>query len=165
MSELMVVAYADRNRADDVMKAISQRGDGWLDRNDTVPVIRDKKGRLRIPDQPQTRALAWGALWRKLLEAGATAEETAGGLGKRRSTTAGIPRTFVQTARELVGRANSALIILIRSGTPSLRLPPDIEAILCRSGDNILRAPLSSTQDALLYGVLDVFGPFESGKA
>jgi uncharacterized membrane protein len=161
MSELIIVAYRDRNRATEVIEVLCQLEAGWIDLNDTIVVVRDRKGRLRIPDQPliMGRALAWRALWRRLLQTGVSTGGPASGSRKHRSGAAGIPETLLQAAREMVARGDSALIILVRK-----RLPAHVDEYLSASSVNVLRAPLSTAQDALLYSVLDVQGPVESER-
>jgi uncharacterized membrane protein len=161
MSELMVVAYSDRNRATEVIDVVCRLDNAWLDCNDVIIAERDKKGRLRMPDQPlpQGGPLAWRALWRHLLEPRASSGGPAGGSREHVSGTAGIPEAVLQAARDLVARGDSALILLIRTG-----LPPPVEDILCSSSDSVLRAPLSTAQDALLSSVLDVVGPVEGER-
>jgi uncharacterized membrane protein len=159
MSELLVVAYADREQATEVLETLCRLDIAWIARNYTIAVARDKKGRLRIPDQPQLSGatLTWRALWRRLLAHRSPAGGTAHGPRTQPASTAGIPETFIQSARDLVERSDSALILLIRT-----RLPVHIDEALSRLSGGVARTRLSATQEALLGSVLDVLGPVES---
>jgi uncharacterized membrane protein len=162
MSELMVVAYPDRARATEAMDVVRQLDDGWVALNDTIAVVRDRKGKLRITQPPLTggRAIPWRALWRRILQTGESSSGAqANGSTEHRANVAGIPETFVQGARATIERADSALIIWVRT-----RMPARIYEQICSASEDVLRAQLSSGQDALLYSVLDVLGPAQSER-
>lgn len=152
----MVVAYADRGQAAAVVDAINEVDTHWIEVNDTVVVRRDKKGRLRVAEPrqvPTGGTIPWSALWRWLLQT-STFPCPEGSSGSRPAGGVGIPETFVEAARKKIENGDSALIVWLRT-----TLPAGVVDCLKLPRMDMLRAPLTATQDALLHSVLDVLGP------
>src|SRR3954470_3140989 len=114
MSDLVVVGYADRDRAGSVLHALRTLDSTWADRNDMVAVARDRKGNLRIAERGQIvtgRAVAWSTLWLGLVHSAAAPDAGAPIVVARHAGSVGLPERFVRAVGQMVERGNSAIII------------------------------------------------------
>src|SRR5690349_10961238 len=111
MSELMVVGYSERGQATAVFESMRRIESGWLEHAEVAALVRDRKGKLQIPEPRQLQSVPWSVLWRKLLRSGGDTRNGASNAGTRPSSAVGIPDSFLRDVRAMIPDVDSTLII------------------------------------------------------
>jgi uncharacterized membrane protein len=158
MSELIVIAYDDEQKAEQVRwKLLSLQKEHLVDLEDAVVVTRGKDGKVRLNQIHDVMAasLASGSLWGFLVgliflnpligvAAGAASGALAGAL-----TDIGIDDNFMREVGQTLEPGTSALFVLVRKVTLDKVLPE-----ISDFGGKILRTSLSREQEEKIRAAL-----------
>jgi uncharacterized membrane protein len=158
MSELIVIAYDDEQKAEQVRwKLLGLQKEHLVDLEDAVVVTRGKDGKVRLNQIHDVMAasLASGTLWGFLVgliflnpllgvAAGAASGALAGAL-----TDIGIDDNFMREVGQSLEPGTSALFVLVRKVTLD-RVLPEISSF----GGKILRTSLSKEQEEKIQAAL-----------
>lgn len=154
MSELIVVAYPDRHRAEEVLLALRKlEHDHLVDLEDAAIVSKTKAGKVRLRQTHHLGAAGavgggfWGLLIGTLFAApllgaaiGAAAGAVGGALGD-----IGIDDDFMRELGESLQPGSSALFLLVIRASPE-----DVLKELAAHGGQVLRTTLAhADEDAL----------------
>ena len=158
MSDLIAVAYPDRETADQVRKelfALSKEHVIALD--DAVVISRDEKGKVKLHQtlNPAGAGAAGGALWGGLIgliflapllgaAIGAAAGGAAGAL-----TDVGVDDKFLKTLGERLEQGDAALVVLVRQSTPDKVLPR-----ISQYGGHVVQSSLDNETESRLEAAL-----------
>jgi uncharacterized membrane protein len=159
MSNLIAVAYPDRETAEQVRRRLGElMTERVIDLADAVVVTRDDKGKVKLHQahSPGAAGAAGGALWGGLIgilflapllgmAIGAAAGGTAGALSD-----VGVDDRFMKGLGEKLVPGGAALIVLVRSSTPD-KVLPEIQ----RFGGEVLQSSLDNESEARLQEALD----------
>lgn len=159
MSDLIAVAYSDRETAETVRNRLIQlTSQRTIELDDAVVVDRDEKGDVKLHQlhRPAAAGAAGGALWGGLIgllflapllgaAVGAAAGGTAGAL-----TDVGINDRFMRELGEKLPNGGAALIVLVRKITPD-KVLPQIE----QYGGEVIQTSLDDESEARLREVLE----------
>ena len=158
MSNLIVVAYPDEQRAADVMAALQRLQKEYLiDLEDAVYVVRDREGKLSLHQSQNLAAAgaAGGALWGMLFGllffiplAGIAIGAGTGWLVGKLSDY-GIDDAFVKQVSDNLKPGTSAIFAVVRRSTPEKVLPE-----LSRFGGTVLHTSLSKDAEDRLRAAL-----------
>jgi uncharacterized membrane protein len=132
MSNLVAIAYPDRETAEDVLSTLGRlQTEHSIELEDAVIVYRDEKGKIKLHQTHNTAAVgaAGGALWGGLIgllffvplfgiAVGAATGAAAGAL-----TDVGIDDDFMRELGEKLGPGNAAVFVLVHRSTPDKVLP------------------------------------------
>jgi uncharacterized membrane protein len=171
MSELIVVAFDDPNKADEVLTELRKLQREYLiDLEDAVVAVRRPDGSVQLKQSVNLVGMTaasgglWGALWGTLVGilflnplvgfavgtlVGAGTGALAGAL-----TDYGIPDDFVRELAQTLKPNSSAIFFLERKMQPEKVL-----ADLARFKGRVLRTSLSPEQEARLQAALSGLGP------
>lgn len=174
MSELIVVAFDDPNKADEVLTELRKLQREYLiDLEDAVVAVRRPDGSIQLKQSVNLVGMTaasgglWGALWGTLVGilflnplvgfavgtlVGAGTGALAGAL-----TDYGIPDDFVRELAQTLKPNSSAIFILERKMQPEKVL-----ADLARFKGRVLRTSLSPEQEARLQAALSGLNPSSS---
>ena len=162
MSDLIAVAYPDRETAEKVRQRLAQLTlEHTLELEDAVIVDRDENGKVKLHQahNPAARGAAGGALWGGLIGmlflvplfgmlVGAAAGGTSGAL-----MDVGINDQFMKDLGEKLQPGGAALIVLVRKVTPDKVLPE-----ISQYGGEVIQSSLDDEAEARLQEVLEGAG-------
>lgn len=171
MSDLIVTAYPDEQRAAEVLRTLQQlQAEYLVDLEDAVYVTRDQGGKVRLHQAVNLTAegAADGAFWGLLIgliltlpfpfiapvawigftAATAGIGAAAGAIGGHFSDY-GIDDQFIRNVSAQLSDNSSALFVLVRKSTPDKVLPE-----ISKYGGTILRTSLSSDAEEKLRAAL-----------
>jgi uncharacterized membrane protein len=166
MSELVAIAYPDKQRAEQVLTALGEMQNAYLiDLEDACYVTKDAQGRVKLHQAyPTTDAGAgggaiFGGLMGLMLGAfvlmpvagaaiGAGIGAGAGALAGHWSDY-GIDDNFIKQLGAALTPDSSAIIVLVRRSTPEKVLPE-----IGRYGGTVLHTSLSPESEAMLQSAL-----------
>ena len=171
MSELIVVAFDDPNRADEVLTELRKLQREYLiDLEDAVVAVRRPDGSVQLKQSVNLVGMTaasgglWGALWGTLvgilflnpLVGFAVGTLVGAGTGALSGalTDYGIPDDFVRELAQTLKPNSSAIFFLERKMQPEKVL-----ADLARFKGRVLRTSLSPEQEARLQAALSGLGP------
>ena len=158
MSDLIAVAYPDRETADQVRKelfALSKEHVIALD--DAVVISRDEKGKVKLHQtlNPAGAGAAGGALWGGLIGLiflapllGAAIGAAAGGAAGA-VTDLGVDDKFMKELGAKLPEDGAALIVLVRESTPDKVLPR-----ISQHGGHVIQTSLSTEAEERLRHAL-----------
>src|SRR3984893_17063583 len=166
MSELIVVAFEEPSKADEVLNELRTLQKGYLiDLEDAVVAVRRSDGKVQLKQSVNLVGMSaasgglWGALWGTLVGllflnpligfamgtmVGASTGALAGALSDY-----GIDDDFIRELASTLKPNNSAIFILVRKMQPEKVLSE-----LSRFRGRVLRTSLSPDQEARLQGAL-----------
>jgi uncharacterized membrane protein len=158
MSDLIAVAYPDKETAETVRRTLFQLTvERVIDLADAVVVTRDDKGRVKLHQaaSPAAAGATGGALWGGLIgllflaplfgmAVGAAVGGASGAM-----TDVGINDDFMRALGEKVVPGSAALIVLVRSSTPD-KVLPEIQ----RFGGDVLQTSLDNESEERLQEAL-----------
>jgi uncharacterized membrane protein len=166
MSELIVVAFDDPNRADDVLNELrTLQREYLIDLEDAVVAVRRPDGKIQLKQSVNLVGMSaasgglWGALWGSLVGllflnplvgfavgtmVGAGTGALAGALSDY-----GIDDDFIRELAKSLNPNNSAIFILVRKMQPEKVLSD-----LSRFRGRVLRTSLSPEQETALQAAL-----------
>ena len=179
MTELIVVGFEDKQRANQVLNELRGLDADWIvEMDDAVAVHKDSNGKLKLDQRfdLEGEGAGWGALWGGLIgsllavpltggmSAGAgVAAVAAGGLGGTalgamtgaadgtfRQEEFGLDEEFVRDVGTALEPDNSAIFVWIRVADPVI-----VAADLEKYGGTLIRTTLTPAQDAKLQSILD----------
>jgi uncharacterized membrane protein len=159
MSNLVAVAYPDRETAEEVMGTLGRlQKEHSIELEDAVIVTRDDKGKVKLH---QSRKLAasgavGGALWGGLIgliffvplfgmALGAATGAATGAL-----TDVGVDDNFMKELGEKLQPGGAAVIVLIRRSTPDKVLPE-----IARFGGDVIHTSLDNDAEERLREILE----------
>ena len=159
MSDLIAVAYPDRETAETVRQKLAQLTlEHTLELEDAVVVDRDENGKVKLHQahNPVARGAAGGALWGGLIGmlflvplfgmlVGAAAGGTSGAL-----MDVGVTDDFMRQLGTKLTPGGAALIVLVRKMTPDKVLPE-----ISQYGGEVIQTSLDDASEAKLREVLD----------
>jgi uncharacterized membrane protein len=166
MSELVAIAYPDRNRAEEVLSALVRMQKSYLvDLEDACIVTKDAEGKVKLQQAlPTTSAGAaggafFGGLMGMLLGAfvlmplaglavGAGLGAGAGAIAGHLSDY-GIDDNFIKQLGAALQPNSSAIIVLLRRSTPDKVIPE-----ISQYGGTVLRTSFSKENEAKLQAAL-----------
>lgn len=162
MSDLIAVAYPDRETAETVRQRLAQLTlEHMLELEDAVVVDRDEDGKVKLHQahNPVARGAAGGALWGGLIGmlflaplfgmlVGAAAGGTSGAF-----VDVGVNDQFMKQLGEKLTPGGAALIVLVRKVTPDKVLPE-----ISQYGGEVLQTSLDDESEAKLREVLEQAG-------
>lgn len=162
MSDLIAVAYPDRETAEKVRQRLAQLTlEHTIELEDAVIVDRDENGKVKLHQahNPVARGAAGGALWGGLIGmlflvplfgmlVGAAAGGTSGAF-----MDVGINDQFMRELGEKLQPGGAALIVLVRKVTPDKVLPE-----ISRYGGDVIQSSLDDEAEAKLREVLEDAG-------
>ena len=159
MSDLVAVAYPDRQTAETVRNRLIQMTvERSIELEDAVVVDRDEKGRVKLHQiyKPAASGAAGGALWGGLIGLlflapllgmvlGAAAGGAAGAMTDR-----GVNDDFMRQLGAKLPDGGAALIVLVRKVTPDKVLPQ-----IQQYGGEVMQTSLDDESEARLREVLE----------
>lgn len=162
MSDLIAVAYPDRETAEKVRQRLAQLTlEHTIELEDAVIVDRDENGKVKLHQahNPVARGAAGGALWGGLIGmlflvplfgmlVGAAAGGTSGAF-----MDVGINDQFMRELGEKLQPGGAALIVLVRKVTPDKVLPE-----ISQYGGDVIQSSLDDEAEAKLREVLEDAG-------
>ena len=162
MSDLIAVAYPDRETAETVRQRLAQLTlEHMLELEDAVVVDRDEDGKVKLHQahNPVARGAAGGALWGGLIGmlflaplfgmlVGAAAGGTSGAF-----VDVGVNDQFMKQLGEKLTPGGAALIVLVRKVTPDKVLPE-----ISQYGGEVIQSSLDDDPEAKLREVLEDAG-------
>ena len=163
MSDLVAIAYADRETAETVRNKLFQlTAEHAIELEDAVVVDRDDNGKVRLHQlhRPAAAGAAGGAVWGGLIgllflapllgmAVGAAAGGTAGAL-----TDVGVNDRFMRELGQKLPNGGAALILLVRKVTPD-KVLPRIEEY----GGEVIQTSLDDESEARLREALEGMQP------
>jgi uncharacterized membrane protein len=158
MSDLIAVAYPDKETAETVRRTLFQLSvERVVDLADAVVVTRDDKGKIKLHQaaSPAAAGATGGALWGGLigllflapLFGMAVGAAVGGATGAM--TDVGINDDFMRALGEKLTPGGAALIVLVRSSTPD-KVLPEIQ----RFGGDVLQTSLDNESEERLQEAL-----------
>jgi uncharacterized membrane protein len=158
MSDLIAVAYPDKETAETVRRTLLQlMTERVISLADAVVVTRDEKGKVKL-HQAGSRAASGatgGALWGGVIGLlflapllGMAVGAAAGGAAGAASDT-GIDDQFMKSLGERLAPGGAALIVLVRESTPD-KVLPEIQ----RFGGEVIQTSLSDESESRLSEAL-----------
>jgi uncharacterized membrane protein len=158
VSDLIAVAYPDRDTAETVRQRLAQLTlEHTLELEDAVVVDRDENGKVKLHQahNPVARGAAGGALWGGLIGmlflvplfgmlVGAAAGGTSGAL-----MDVGVNDDFMRELGAKLTPGGAALIVLVRKMTPDKVLPE-----ISQYGGEVIQTSLDDASEARLREVL-----------
>lgn len=162
MSDLIAVAYPDRETAEAVRQKLAQLTlEHTIELEDAVIVDRDENGKVRLHQahSPAARGAAGGALWGGLIGllflvplfgmvVGAAAGGASGAL-----VDVGVNDQFMKDLGAKLTPGGAALIVLVRKVTPD-KVLPEISSF----GGEVIQSSLNDEAEARLREVLEAAG-------
>jgi uncharacterized membrane protein len=158
MSELIAIAYPNRETATDVVRNLARmQGERIIELEDVVAVTKDERGKVKLDQSVDlvslgaVRGALWGSLIGMLFLApllGLLAGTAAGALGGKLSDY-GIDDRFMKSLGSQLQPGGSAVIMLVTKATPDKALE-DIQ----KFGGTVLRSSLSHDAEANLQAAL-----------
>lgn len=162
MSDLIAVAYPDRETAEKVRQRLAQLTlEHTIELEDAVIVDRDENGKVKLHQvhNPVARGAAGGALWGGLIGmlflvplfgmlVGAAAGGTSGAF-----VDVGINDQFMRNLGEKLTPGGAALIVLVRKVTADKVLPE-----ISQYGGEVIQSSLDDEAEAKLREVLEEAG-------
>ena len=159
MSDLIAVAYPDKNTAESVRDRLMQlMTERVIELEDAVIVDRDENGKVKLHQvhQPAARGALGGALWGGLIgllflapllgmAVGAAAGGASGAL-----MDVGINDEFMKALGQKLPQGGAALIVLVRKVTPDKVLPE-----ISQFGGEVIQTSLDDESEARLREVLE----------
>jgi uncharacterized membrane protein len=159
MSDLIAVAYPDRQTAETVRDRLIQlTTERSIDLEDAVVVDREENGKVKLHQirKPAAAGAAGGALWGGLIGllflapllgmvVGAAAGGAAGAL-----TDTGVNDQFMKQLGAKLPNGGAALIVLVRKVTPDKVLPQ-----IQQYGGEVIQTSLDDDSEARLREVLE----------
>lgn len=159
MSDLIAVAYPDKQTAEDVRSRLLQlTSEHVIELEDAVVVDRNEDGKVKLHQlhSPAAAGAAGGALWGGLIgllflapllgaAVGAAAGGTAGAF-----TDLGINNRFMEDLGQKLTPGGAALIVLVRKVTPDKVLPE-----IASFGGEVIQTSLDDEQEERLREVLE----------
>ena len=159
MSDLIAVAYPDRQTAETVRDRLIQlTTERSIELEDAVVVDREEDGKVKLHQirKPAAAGAAGGALWGGLIgllflaplfgmAVGAAAGGAAGAL-----TDTGVNDQFMKELGEKLPHGGAALIVLVRKVTPDKVLPQ-----IQQYGGDVIQTSLDDESEARLREVLE----------
>lgn len=168
MSDLIAVAYPDKDTAEAVRDKLAQlQREHTIELEDAVVVDRDENGKVHLHQlySPVARGAAGGALWGGLIGllflapllgmlVGAAAGSASGAL-----VDIGIDDQFMKTLGEKLAPGGAALIVLVRKVTPDKVLPE-----ISQWGGEVIQTSLDDEAETRLQEVLTGAAPLPAGS-
>lgn len=162
MSDLIAVAYPDKNTAETVREKLARLTlEHTLELEDAVIVDRDENGRVKLHQMhnPVARGAAGGALWGGLIGllflvplfgmlVGAAAGSASGAL-----VDVGVDDRFMKELGHKLAPGGAALILLVRKVTADKVLPE-----ISQYGGEVIQTSLDDEAEARLREVLEGAG-------
>ena len=166
MSDLVCIAYKERDTADKVLNELRElQVEHLIDLEDACVVVRDDNGKVHLKQAVHLTAMgaASGSLWGGLLGllvgmvflnpllgwlGGAAIGAGSGALSGKLSDY-GINDEFIKSVGSTIQPGTSALFVLVRQVTPEKVLPH-----VAKYGGTVLRTSLSPEQDERLRKAL-----------
>lgn len=159
MSDLIAVAYPDKNTAEAVRdKLLGLMAEHVIELEDAVIVDRDEKGRVKLhqAQSPAARGAVSGALWGGLIgllflapllgmALGAAAGGASGAM-----VDVGVNDDFMRKLGQKLPHGGAALIVLVRKMTPDKVLPQ-----ISQFGGEVMQTSLDDESEARLREVLE----------
>ncbi len=159
MSDLVCVAYKERDTADQVLNELRQlQVEHLIDLEDACVVVRDESGKVHLKQAVNLTAMgaASGSLWGGLLGLlvgvmflnpllgwlGGAAIGAGSGALSGKLADYGINDEFIKSLGSTIQPGTSALFVLVRKVTPEKVLPH-----VAKFGGTILKTSLSPEQD------------------
>lgn len=162
MADLIVVAYDDEFKADEVRLTLARlQREHLVELEDAAIVVKDKQGKVRLNQAVNLTAAGavsggfWGLLIGTLFFApllGAAVGAASGAIGGA-LTDIGVDDQFMKELGETLQPGSSALFVLVRKATPDKVLDE-----VAQYGGKVLRTSLSKDQEAQLQEVLNSRG-------
>ena len=171
MSDLVVIAYPDMNRAEQVLETLGQlRTAQLIDLEDAVYVTKDAQGNIKLHQAVNMVSAGakygalWGGLWGLLLGA-LVLQPIAGaaigaGVGAGSGALAGslrdygIDDNFVQQLAQTLTPNSSAIFVLVRRVTADKVIPE-----VSKFGGKVLQSSLSNDAEGRLQAALSQSAP------
>jgi len=162
MSNLIVVAYDDQFRAEEVRTKLRRlQQDYLIDLEDAVVAVKDEKGKVKLHQMYNLTASGalsggfWGTLIGLIfmnpllgLAVGAGAGAVSGALSD-----VGINDDFMKNLAATFNNGSSVLFVLVRKATPDKVLEE-----LQGTGGKVIKTSLTHDEEAKLQAVLDQVG-------
>ena len=159
MSNLIAVAYPDKNTAEQVRdRLLRLTAEHVIELEDAVIVDRDEKGKVKLHQirNPAARGAMGGALWGGLIgllflapllgmAVGAAAGGASGAL-----IDSGVNDNFMRDLGQKLPAGGAALIVLVRQITPDKVLPQ-----ISQYGGEVLQTSLDDESEARLREILE----------
>lgn len=166
MSDLIVIAYEDEFKAEEIRLALAKlHKEHLIELEDAAVVVKNEKGEVKLKHAINLTALGaanmgfWGLLIGILFSAplvgvavGAATGAAAGALGEALSDV-GVDDDFIRELGETIQPGTSALFILVQKVTPEKVLGE-----VAPHGGKVLRTSLSKDQEHQLQDVLSHHG-------
>jgi uncharacterized membrane protein len=159
MSDLIAVAYPDKETAETVRRTLAQlQTERVIELADAVVVTRDDKGKVKLHQaaNPAAAGAAGGALWGGVIGLlflaplfGMAIGAAAGGAAGA-TTDFGIDDSFMKELGQKLVPGSAALIVLVRASTPDKVLPQ-----IQRFGGEVIQSSLDDESEARLREALD----------
>jgi uncharacterized membrane protein len=159
MSDLIAVAYPDRETAETVRRTLGQlMKEHVIELEDAVVVTRDDKGKVKLhqANSPAAAGATGGALWGGLIGLlflaplfGAAIGAAAGGAAGA-TADFGIDDRFLKELGGRIEAGGAALIVLVRTSTPD-KVLPEIQ----RFGGDVLQTSLDDESEQRLREALE----------
>jgi uncharacterized membrane protein len=159
MSDLIAVAYPDRETAETVRRTLVQlMTEHVIDLADAVVVTREDNGKVKLHQagSPAAAGAAGGALWGGVIGLlflaplfGMAIGAAAGGAAGA-SADVGIDDKFMKELGEKLEPGGAALMVLVRESTPD-KVLPEIQ----RFGGEVLQTSLDDDSEARLREALE----------
>jgi uncharacterized membrane protein len=158
MSQLIAVAYPDRDTAEKVRRELFElTKEHVLTLDDAVVIARDDKGKVKLHQalNPAGSGAAGGALWGGLIgliflapllgaAIGAASGAAAGAV-----TDLGVDDDFMKRLGEQLPEGSAALIVLVRESTPEKVLPR-----ISAYGGHVIQSSLDNEAEERLRAAL-----------
>ena len=159
MSDLIAVAYPDKNTAEQVRdRLLRLTAEHVIELEDAVVVDRDENGKIKLHQvrSPAARGAMGGALWGGLIgflflapllgmAIGAAAGGASGAM-----VDAGVNDDFMRQLGQKLPNGGAALIVLVRQVTPDKVLPQ-----ISEYGGEVLQTSLDDESETRLREVLE----------
>jgi uncharacterized membrane protein len=162
MSDLIAVAYPDKQTAETVRRTLAQlTTEHVIDLADAVVVTRDEDGKVKLHQsmRPGVAGATGGAVWGGLIGLlflaplfGMAIGAAAGGAAGA-TADIGINDQFMKQLGEKLTPGGAALIVLVRASTPDKVLPQ-----IQRFGGDVLQTSLDDESEARLREALEGSG-------
>ncbi len=159
MSDLIAVAYPDRETAERVRQRLAQLMiEHAIELEDAVIVDRDEKGKVKLHQahRPTARGAAGGAMWGGLIGLlflapllGMAVGAAAGGASGA-FVDVGVNDEFMQDLGQKLTPGGAALIVLVRKVTPD-KVLPEIQPY----GGEVMQTSLDDESEARLRELLE----------
>lgn len=159
MSELIVIAYEDQHKAEEVrQKLLGLQREYLLDLEDAVVATKNQDGKIRLSQMFDTTlyGFAQGTFWGLLIGAifltpffGAALGAASGAINGA-LTDVGIDDQFMKDVSQSLTPGSSALFVLVRKATPD-KVLEEIKGL----GGKVIRTSLTHDQQEKLQAALD----------